>query len=533
MFKPVMTYKEFAKTQKAINPSITQPTLEKQYDAYINSDVYKAWGDHNAKEKQMMEDRDSKLRSVQSTSKANSKPSVVGANRNDVSEEHKRRAFKLALIKHAMRPVPSQAVIAAAKEKFPVVTYSQSGRTFVVVPDGCRLFLAPCVNGESIAYGFMLPTTNATWTYGLNDPTATERRILGNLISAAASANSNNFYNAAHPYTMETGSKTILNVDARGNDLGNAFSAVPTSSADVRAFARQTMASYSFELSVASTYLATALTSVVSTDSAAGHKDVRSQTMVDEDGTVGCVLRNQLSAQRGVESASNIHTDSDIKIVGPGQETHFTGNIRLSRPHWWFAGYESDTVVDAAPVNRGQVPIWNPWYGAYATGSYVFVEAVGGSVSVCFSAQRTSHVELCPPEDSIGDATSNLAIGLLAQNAHYTTTDATVHSAFSHPYALIGNGKNPEEARRNLDRISGVPLGSTLPVHAVPASIPHPPPVATMAKDIWGEVKGVGEMALDVGKSVAKGISFVQKAKSVWSAAQDIGEFAEGLGQLL
>lgn len=512
-----MTYKEFATNAKNKNPKITQTELEKKYTAYVRLM-------HDAKSTQ-----------DPAPSKEKQKQPVANV---ESSEAQRKHAFRLALMKHALRPVPSQAMIAAAQEKFPVITYTQSGRYFCTVPAGSRLWLGPTILGENLASGFVLPIANTTWTFGLNDQSATTRRALQNIISAdpGAAGNSNNFYNASHPYTLEAGAKDIVVVDARGTDLATTMNASPIgTNSDLVTYARATMASYAFDLQVASTYLATALVNVQCTDdSGAATKDSRAQPTQDEDGIVGSVLRSRLSATVGTaESTLNIVQGADLDIVGPGQTRHFCGNIRLCKPFWNFAGHIDRSTVSFNAVEAGYNVDLNPWFGAYATGSFFCVEAVGGAVSVSFKAQRTTHVEYMMPQDSSTDTTVYTALQLLGPNVHYTSTDPTVASAGHAPMAVSGTGNTVQEALKNLDKETGLPIGSSREVSNITNSVPHPAPSVTAATDLWGEVKGVGAVVADVAKTAAKGISWITKAKNAWTAASDIGEFAEGLGMLL
>lgn len=427
-------------------------------------------------------------------------------------------------------------MIAASHDKFPVITYTQTGRYFVVVPAGCRLWLSPVTAGDKVALGFILPVTNPVFAMGLNDPYATQRRIRAELTNSAASSHVDCFYHVAHPYQTETGDKEIVAVGARGTDLSEMFCAQPTQDADARTIPRCTMASYSYDMTVACTYLATALVHTVATDTPGSFKDVRDQTMGDEDPVCGITLRNRLAASimpNGGETLQQILSEANIKIVGPGQESNCSANVRLVAPQWWFAGSEAKTTVDDSAVYTGRVPYNNPYFGAYQTGSWISVQAVGGDVSVSFQAQRTNHVEYSMPEDGLTNTTAFAAVQMLAAHAHYTSNDPTVLASQTEPRAMIGWGKQLADAHRDLDRNSGVPIGSSRAVALLPSNTPHPPPSVTRAKDLWGEVKGIGETVVDAAKTAAKGVSMFGRAKQAWNAAADIGEFAEALGQLL
>jgi hypothetical protein len=512
-----MTYKEFAMNAKQKNPKITQPELEMKYSAYLKLQ------------------RDAKSKQDSALSKEKPKQPAASA---ESSEAQRKHAFRLALMKHALRPVPGQAMIAAAQEKFPVITYTQSGRFFTTIQPGGRLWLSPSINGENIAIGFVLPTGNATWTLGLNDPSSTHRRALQNVMSldATAMTNGNNFGNTGHPYFTESGAKELITVDARGTDLATALNASPiTTNADQVTFARCNMASYAFDMQVASTYLATALVNVQCTDdSGAATKDARANHVADEDGIVGSVLRSRLSATVGsVETTAQITQAADLDIVGPGQTRHFCGNVRLCKPFWNFAGWMDRSTVSTRDIENGLAVDFNPWYGAYATGSFFCVEAVGGAVSVSFKAQRTTHVEYMMPQDAATDTATYTTLQLLGPNVHYTSTDPVVASVGHAPLAVSGTGSTVQEALKNLDKETGLPVGSSREVSNITNSVPHPAPSVTAANDLWGEVKGVGSVVADVAKTAAKGISWISKAKNAWTAASDIGEFAEGLGMLL
>lgn len=438
-----------------------------------------------------------------------------------VSDKH---AKAVALAVSHLRPTPQTPLVAHCPQKMHVITQTTSGYSTVVVPSGSRLFWSPVAGSSNLGLGFFVPRGNAEFGRA-NNYNADNRRYLDELMTVYPSGTSDFDDNVPIGNLIRTVARqgsfsSLLNPTSPDLPAGNQS-------------LRETMASYSFDLQVGTTYLASALVNCVTTDSDNHNKQIMpvNHSGFDEEGTRQIYLRNSLSNLPGNlgESINDLVASRAPDLVGPGKQHHFVGNVRLCRPQWWNSGRQAaEGTVNYDEINACRLPFDNPYFGAYHTGSWITVDAVGGDVTVVLKVKRSMHHEFSIPHQEESSVSAISFANLMRGHVHSTTSDSVVSNVLSAPTAMVASSPTQSGALAILDRNTGVPPGTHQPIVPTDTTL-HPAPIATAAKEIWGEVKGVGSVIGEGVKDVASVVKTVYNMKAAWSAAKDIGEFASML----
>lgn len=501
-------YSTWAKQQKKANPKMNSKDME---DAWLRM-------------KRKSEAPKPKPASKSAPSKPPA-PLVRSPAPAPVSEKHARG---VALAIAHIRPVAQTPLVAFCPQKMHVITQSSSGFSTVVVPNGSRFFWSPMAGTAYMGVGLVLPRTNAEFAEPLNAD-ASNRRYFDELMNVTPSGSTSFDDN----FGAETGPKEMIRTAVKGGSVASLLNPTSPDGLALNQNIRETMAAYALDVQVGTTYLASALVNCVSTDSDNHNKQLHSvnHAALDDDGVRQLYLRTSLSntSTNLAESVNTIANSRAPELVGPGKMHHFVANSRLCRPQWWNSGRQS---APGAPnydeVNGCRLPLDNPYFGAYHTGTWLTVDAVGGDVTVVLKATRTNHIEFSVPSSEEGSVSAISAASLLRSHVHNTTTDASVSNVLNAPLAMVASSPTQTGALAILDRRSGLPVGTHKAI--VPNdSVLHPAPLATAAKEIWGEVKGVGSVIGEGVKDVASVVKTVYNMKAAWSAAKDIGEFASML----
>jgi hypothetical protein len=418
------------------------------------------------------------------------------------------------------------------------VSVAGTARTTISVPDGSRLFLAPCAGGD-VPFGyFVLPKTNALWATSGAFPTSSTDDSLSAFSAPLTASNATipyAFAGAASYYALEGGSKekglgTWSVADPKTFVLGTQDAAVST---DQTISAKMTLSHLEMDTTVSTTYAGKATVYAVSTDSAGlGRATMKLTGTGAQDANTYFRVR-RLPGNTALQSFDDLRQVTARYVSGTANRSfHQTG--RLVYPQFWNSAQTATTTSTSwstSEIDSGMCPNANPFLGAAMTGVYLIVEASGAAVDVSVSLnviQAIEHVHRADT-DAAGAAFRNQVLqskvhattpspearqAVMAETDH-TSEAATLEAARTHAAAKI-------EVATPAAPVAPLKRSEPLQVPQV-MEPPDDPDTSSVIQDIHNsDMPNVVKEILETGAGAGEVIGdFAADARQFASAASD------------
>lgn len=418
------------------------------------------------------------------------------------------------------------------------MTVAGAARTQLTVPDGSRLFLAPCVGGD-VPFGYViLPKTNALWSTTGLFPTSSTGESLTSIsapLTASHATNAYAFAGAASLYAAEVGTKekglgSWSVADPKGYALGTQDAALST---DQTISAKMTLAHLELDSTVSTTYAGKTAVYAASTDSAGLPPSTMKLTAAgDQDANTYFRVR-RLPGDSATQTLDGLRQITARWVAGTANRSfHQTG--RLCYPTFWNSAQTSTTNSASwseAEVSNGMAPNANPFFGAAVTGVYLIVEASGAPAEVSIALNALYAYEHIHRADTDA-AGSAMRAEMLRTKVHVTSPSPEVRQAAMAQVDHTTEGHSIEAARAIAEvKVAAATL--TAPVAPskrteplmTPAVMdpPDDPDTTSVITDIHNsDMPDVVKEILETGAGAGEVIgSFAADARQFGQAAQD------------
>lgn len=434
-------------------------------------------------------------------------------------------------IKHMLARPESfkRPVVAVAETVFPVITTSNTAFQNITLKDGQRCLIVPTIGGVHGLLGVQILSSSLFW----QNEQVTLSIARDNLQSGTAV--SAQWGNAGNQYVMTAdANKQFITAPVRGTDYTSIFVGVEPSSN--QGSSKVNLASGSFDLEVASTYLANARVIMMSTDELPGFKQLQEST-TSQDLDFGFKYRRSLlnDNSQAEESLLNLINYIPPEIVGPGQQRYFSSLYRTVAPQWWRSGRGTiDTGSDGITnFQAGQIPWRNPYFHMHVTGCFAIVEAIGGDVFITAKMARTNHVEFLHSTDESSSSTTVLTQALLAGKTHLTEIHPNIQREdYTTRLGRVASGRDEYDADRKLEDEIGLLRGSIPPISTGNGTI-HPPPSGHAFSLYTNEITPEDSIS-QVGSTSGSWLSSAKSgAESVLSIAKTTAEIVGVVNELM
>lgn len=419
-----------------------------------------------------------------------------------------------------------------------VVSVAGTARATLTVPDGSRLFLAPCAGGDAPFGYFILPKTNALWSTSGAFPIHTTDDSLC-AISAPLTATNNSsvyaFNGTVSYYALEGGAKSKglgswSVAEPKSFVLGTQDTAVST---DQTISAKMTLAHLELDSTVSTTYAGKATVYAVSTDSAGlGRATMRLTGGGAQDSSTSLRVR-RMPGGTDTQNFDDLRQVTARYVSGTTNRSfHQTG--RLVYPQFWNSGQTASATSSSwshLEIDNGMCPNANPFLGAAMTGVYLIVEASGAPVDVTVALNVIQAIEHVHRADT-DPADTAFRNQVLTSKVHATTPALDVRQAamaeVDHTTEALSQEAAREHAAAKIEMAT--PAAPVAPLkRSEPLQVPHvldppdDPDTSSVIQDIHNSdmpslVKEILETGAGAGEVIGE---FASDARQFASAASE------------